>query len=78
MKHAEHAEHIDRAERRGGQRGVVCAGVRGGGGWLVAGGALPAWWGVARVGGVYPAWRRYVLGVTVAVIGWCLVVFCGE
>lgn len=82
---AGHAEVVlllaqaERDERGEGGRGVVCAGVHGGAGWLVAGGALTALWGVARLGGrgLSPR-RRYLLGAAVAVVGWWLVAICGE
>ena len=79
--HAEVMLMLVRAERdelRRGRRGVVCAGVHGGGGWLVAGGVLPALSGVARLGRGYSARWRFVLGAAVAVAGWWLVAMCGE
>ena len=82
---AGHAEVVlllaqaERHERGKGWCGVVCAGVHGGGGWLAAGGALTALWGVARLGGRgYSRRRLYLLGAAVAVIGWWLVTICGE
>ena len=71
--------HAERDERGRGVRGVVCAGVHGGGGWLAAGGALTALWWVARLGGRGDSpRRRYLLGAAVAVVGWWLVAICGE
>ena len=71
--------HAERDERGRGGRGVVCAGVHGGGGWLAAGGALTALWWVARLGGRGDSpRRRYLLGAAVAVVGWWLVAICGR